>query len=75
MALLSSRRLKTQVDRLRNWREWEADAETIVELCGDGDGGGDEEAKDMLGEAMEVRTAVYILQRSARYMAGETAVS
>lgn len=47
-------RLKLQVDRLRRWREWEGDAETVIELCGeekDGEGG----AAAMLDEAMEVQ--------------------
>lgn len=47
-------RLKLQVDRLHDWRTWEADAETVIELCGEEDQG-DEGAKSMLDEAMEVR--------------------
>lgn len=42
------------MDRLRDWRTWEADAETVIELCGEEDEG-DEGAKSMLDEAMEVR--------------------
>lgn len=52
--LLSCPRLKLQVDRLHRWREWEADAETVVELCGDEEEG-DEDAAAMLDEAMEVK--------------------
>lgn len=43
-----------QVNRLRSWRAWEADAETVIELCGEG-GEGDEEVLAMLDEAMEVQ--------------------
>lgn len=42
-----------QVERLENWRRWEADAETVIELCGEV-GEGDDDATVMLDEAMEV---------------------
>lgn len=41
------------MERLHRWREWEADAETVVELCGEEEEG-DEDAVAMLDEAMEV---------------------
>lgn len=47
-------RLKLQLDRLERWRGWEADAETVIELCGEEEGE-DEETAAMLDEAMEVR--------------------
>lgn len=40
---------------MRRWREWEADAETVIELCGEEEEEGDEDAAAMLDEAMEVR--------------------
>ncbi|CAN0141959.1 unnamed protein product [Ectocarpus sp. 12 AP-2014] len=52
-------RLKLQLDRLHRWRGWEADAETVIELCGEEEGG-DEETVAMLDEAME---ALQLLQR------------
>lgn len=52
-------RLKVQVERLENWRRWEADAETVIELCGEV-GEGDDDATVMLDEAME---AVRLLQK------------
>ncbi|CAM9894469.1 unnamed protein product, partial [Ectocarpus sp. 13 AM-2016] len=35
-------RLKLQLDRLHRWRGWEADAETVIELCGEEEGGDEE---------------------------------
>lgn len=52
-----TRRLKLQLDRLHRWRGWEADAETVIELCGEEEGG-DEDTVAMLDEAMEVRQEI-----------------
>lgn len=46
------------MERLHRWREWEADAETVVELCGEEEEG-DEDAVAMLDEAMEVQYRVF----------------
>lgn len=45
-------RLKLQVERLENWRRWEADAETVIELCGE-EGEGDDDTSVMLDEGIE----------------------
>lgn len=51
-------RLKLQLDRLHRWRDWEADAETVIELCAEEEGGGgDAETVAMLDEAVEVCSA------------------
>lgn len=50
-----------QLDRLHRWRGWEADAETVIELCGEEEGGGaDEETGAMLEEAVEVGYGWYM---------------
>lgn len=65
MACGGMRRLKGRIERLESWQRWETDAETIVELCGEG-GEGDSEAAGMLGEAMEASVCKRVVCRFPR---------